>query len=114
MAKTNDEKLAERLNEIQKLVADKARIEARLMELTGIRVKADDKPKGFSLMEAIKKVVNSSTEPMTAAEISEAIDTETNYDPTAKNVRSTGKYMDTKGLLTYNKTTKTFARKQGQ
>lgn len=111
MAKTEDEKLAERLAEIQELVAEKARIDARLKELTGISVKVSEKPKGFVLMDEIKKVIATAPGPLTAAEVSDAIAKDTGYDPTAKNVRSTGKYMASKDLLIYDKDAKTFSAK---
>lgn len=111
MAKTEDEKLIERLKEIENLMKQRAEIDARLKEITGIRVKKDDeqpKPEGFVLVDAMRKVLSEDFKEMSAQEIAHKIHLKYSYLPDIKNIRSTAEYMTKRKILekTPNKTYK--------
>ena len=112
MAKSDNDKLVERLAEIQELLKKKEDIEDRLKILTGVKQEekkpASPKPEGFSLMEAIKTAVTEKGGPMSTASINSAVATKHGYDPTIKNTRATAKYMVKKGVLKVNED-KTFS-----
>lgn len=102
MAKTDNEKLAERLDEIQNLLTQKTQIEERLKILTG--VKQEDKkvtlpkPPGFSLMKAINEAIKEGG-PMTSPQLTVAIGKKWNIGLDVKNVRATAQYMVKRGQL---------------
>lgn len=114
MAKTDNEKLADRLEEIQDLLQKKAAIEDRLKILTGVKQEekkvAAPKPEGFLLMNAIREVLAEKGGSMSAGALNEAIKLKYTHDPKVHNVRATAKYMEKKGQVTMN-TDKTFALK---
>lgn len=115
MAKSDVEKLAQRLAEIAELQKQRAIIDERLMILTG--VKQDEKkaealkPEGFSLMQAITEVLTAAARPLKVSAIVSAIVAKYDYRPEATSVRSTAKYMAKRGQVDMNDQTKEFSVK---
>lgn len=111
MAKTEDQKLQERLEEISQLVRQRAEIDARLKELTGIRTPRENgviKPDGFILTDAMKEVLGIAGLAMKVKDIQTAIGNRYSFFPETKNIRATAKYLVKQGWLSFNNLEKTY------
>ena len=111
MAKTEDEKLKEKLDEITRLLKEKADIDTRLKELTGIRNPKENsvsKPDGFVLTYAIKEVLGITNSSMSIKELQTFIGNRYSYFPEPKSILSTAKYLVNQGRLVFDKNKKTY------
>ena len=104
MAKTEEEKLSERLAEVQKLLSQRSVIDERLKILMGVKQEEKKptvpKPDGFSLMKEIGEALKTGGGPMTAPALTASISKKWNIELEVKNVRATAKYMVGRGQLT--------------
>lgn|SRR3989338_7146494 len=113
MAKTEDEKLKERLEEIQNLMKQRVEIDSRLKELTGVRVPQKEtgkaKPEGFILTVAIKEsLANTAPASLNIKEIHSKIGQKYSFFPEIKNIRATAKYLVKQDELKYDSFTKSY------
>lgn len=112
MAKSTQEKLAERLAQIKELEARRDEITRQLEVLTGLREpdRPQAKPEGFVQGDAIVDAVRGAGKPMSAGDIANAIRKAWNYTVDQARVRSSAKYICAKEpeRLAYDERTKRF------
>lgn len=113
--KSENDRLKDKLEEIAQLLESKAKIEDRLKILTGIRTEekatAGTKPDGFRLTVEIRKVVEEAGKPLTAREITDALNKKFDgLNQIVRNVRATADYLVGR-TLAKDSETKTFTIK---